>query len=231
MAIARQGKRDARASPVEMTDSLQDGVPGTTFAPAAMLRVPGRCRSGLFSAVFRQQSSRTRSVETPPQAYAMNAAQTDPTTGSQGPSAGAAKEPFDPPQPGLLDTARAIFSELPGLVSDRLDLLTLELKRAGRALALMVVLLVAAAILGVTAWLALWTGLGVGMVQLGLHWALSLLVVLLLNAGAALLAFLRMRALLPLLRLPATRRHLTPDSVAGAASPPAVPVASPAPAL
>jgi hypothetical protein len=147
--------------------------------------------------------------------------------GSGGSSTPGQPQQSKPQQPGLLETLSAILTELPGLVSDRVDLLTLELKRAGRALALMVVLLVACAILGVTAWLALWTGLGVGMVQLGLHWALSLLVVLVLNAGAAWLAFLRIRAMLPLLRLPATRRHLTPDSVAGPAREPSGPMAAP----
>lgn len=118
-------------------------------------------------------------------------------------------------RPGLLATIRSMAGELPGLFSDRLDLLTLELQRSARALAQIVVLLVALSILGVTVWLALWVGIGIGLVELGLHWALSMAVVLALNAGVALLAFVRMRGLLPLLRLPATRRHLRPGSVQG----------------
>lgn len=120
-----------------------------------------------------------------------------------------------PPQRGWWETLQSIWRELPGLVSDRVDLLSLELHRAGRALAQIVALLVGAAILGVTAWLALWAGVAVGLVELGLHWSLSLLLVLALNAGVAWLAIARLRRLLPLLRLPATRRHLTPGRYAG----------------
>lgn len=128
-----------------------------------------------------------------------------------------------PPQKGWLESLQSIWRELPGLVSDRVDLLSLELQRAGRVLAQIVALLVAAAILGVTAWLALWAGIAVGLVQLGLHWSLSLLLVLVLNAGVAGLAIGRLRMLLPLLRLPATRRHLTPGRI----TEPAVPTATP----
>ena len=131
------------------------------------------------------------------------------------PSAAAADFPASaradrPPRLGWLETLQSIWRELPGLVSDRVDLLSLELQRAGRALGQIVALLVAAAILGVTAWLALWAGIAVGLVQLGLHWALSLLLVLGLNAAVAWWALARLRQLLPLLGLPATRRHLTP---------------------
>ncbi len=117
------------------------------------------------------------------------------------------------PPPAWVETLQSIGRELPGLVSDRVDLLSLELQRAGRALAQIVALLVAAAILGVTAWLALWAGVAVGLVQLGLHWSLSLLLVLALNAAVAGLALTRLRLLLPLLGLPATRRHLTPNRI------------------
>lgn len=124
-----------------------------------------------------------------------------------------------PRQPGFVDTLQSIWRELPGLVGDRVELLSLELQRAGRALAQIVALLVAAAILGVTAWLALWAGIAVGLVELGLHWSLSLLLVLALNAGVAWLAIVRLRLLLPLLGLPATRRHLTPGRTAEPPSP------------
>lgn len=124
---------------------------------------------------------------------------------------------------GWLDALQSIWQDLPGLVGDRVELLSLELQRAGQALAQIVALLVAAAILGVTAWLALWAGIAVGMVELGLHWALALSVVLALNAGVAWLATSRLRRLLPLLRLPATRRHLTPGLPTSPNHPPAPP--------
>lgn len=140
-------------------------------------------------------------------------------------------------QQGWLESLQSIWRELAGLVGDRVDLLSLELQRAGRALAQIVALLVSAAILGVTAWLALWAGIAVGLVELGLHWSLSLLVVLMLNTGVALLAVARLRRLLPRLGLPATRRHLTParssepdkasESAAAAAAAGARPAGSP----
>ena len=122
-------------------------------------------------------------------------------------------------QQGWIEALRSIWHELPGLVSDRVDLLALEVQRAGRALAQMVAMVVAAAILGVTAWLALWAGIAVGLVELGLHWSLSLLLVLALNAVTAVLAVMRLRSLLPLLRLPATRRHLAPGRTTEPAAP------------
>jgi hypothetical protein len=126
---------------------------------------------------------------------------------------------------GLLDALQAIWRDLPGLVSDRVDLLSLELLRAGRSLAQIVALIVAAAILGVTAWLVLWVGVAGALVALGLHWAWALLLVLAVNALAAWAAVARVRRLLPNLRLPATRRHLmlSPTTPAPQPPPPAPP--------
>lgn len=101
------------------------------------------------------------------------------------------------------------MQELPGLISDRIELLSLELQRAGQVLAQIVGLIVAAAILAVTAWLALWGGVLMALVNAGLHWAAASLIVLVVNLGACWWAVARVRALALLLRLPATRRHLT----------------------
>lgn len=109
----------------------------------------------------------------------------------------------------MLKSLQGLWRELPGLVSDRIELLSLEVRRAGSALAQIVALVVMAAILGVTAWLALWGVAIGGLMALGLHWAVALLVVLLINLGAAWLAISRARGLVPRLGLPATRRHLT----------------------
>ena len=151
-----------------------------------------------------------------------SSAATDPAPSSPAAAARGAAQ-----QPGWLEALQSIWRELPGLVSDRIDLLSLELRRAGQALVQIVALLVAAAILGVTAWLALWAGIAVGLVELGLHWSLSLLLVLVLNAGVAALAVGRMRRLLPLLQLPVTRRHLSPGQTSAApAAPPAAALAA-----
>lgn len=108
----------------------------------------------------------------------------------------------------LLQTFSSLWRELPGLLSDRVELLSLELQRASHALLQIVVLLVVAAILGVTAWLVLWGGIVAVLLALGLPLAAALLLLLLFNAGAAWLVLRRARALVPRLALPATRRHL-----------------------
>lgn len=113
------------------------------------------------------------------------------------------------PQPSWLTSLQGLVQELPGLISDRVELLSLELQRAGQVLAQMVALIVAAAILAVTAWLALWGGVMVALISAGLHWAVASLIVLVINLGACWWAMARVRALAPLLHLPATRRHLT----------------------
>ncbi|HJV71321.1 phage holin family protein [Ideonella sp.] len=109
----------------------------------------------------------------------------------------------------LIDTVQALLRELPGLFSDRVELFTLELSRASAALGRIVAWLVSIAVVGVTAWLALWAGLGVGLVHLGLHWALALLLVLAVNLLAVVVGLNQVRRLARQLSLPATRRHLT----------------------
>jgi uncharacterized membrane protein YqjE len=140
----------------------------------------------------------------------------------------------DPPPPGspgprqgnsttsLLRQFKAVWRELPGLFSDRVELLSLELQRAAQSLVEIVVLLVGAAILGVTVWLALWAALVSLMVSLGLSLFAALLAAVVLNLVAMMLAVQRMRRLLPRLKLPATRRHLmlSPDPQPVHAPPP-----------
>lgn len=124
------------------------------------------------------------------------------------------------PQPSWLASLQGLLHELPGLISDRIELLSLELQRAGQVLAQIVALIVAAAILAVTAWLALWGGVMVALIDAGLHWAAASLIVLVINLGACWWAVARVRALAPLLKLPATRRHLTLSQPSTASKPP-----------
>ena len=105
-------------------------------------------------------------------------------------------------------TLQDLLAALPGVVSDRLELLTLELQRAGRRMLQILALVLATAMLGATGWLALCSGLGLLLVEQGLGWPLALLVVLLLNLVLAWAAVSRMRRLVGTLGLPATRRHL-----------------------
>jgi uncharacterized membrane protein YqjE len=116
----------------------------------------------------------------------------------------------NPPQPApLLKTLQELWRDLPGLVSDRVELLALELQQAGLALAQIVMLIVVVAIFGVTAWLVLWMAIVAALVAAGLHLAVALGIALLLNALGLGLAAARIQRLTKLLRLPATRRHLT----------------------
>jgi uncharacterized membrane protein YqjE len=103
----------------------------------------------------------------------------------------------------------ALFADLPGLLSDRVHLLSLELRRASNALGQMVALGLLAAILFATAWIALWVGLAAAFLAVGLAWPWIVLLVLVINLGAATWAILRVKALAPLLALPATLRRLT----------------------
>ncbi len=103
----------------------------------------------------------------------------------------------------------ALFADLPGLLTDRVHLLSLELRRASNALGQMVALALLAAILVATAWLTLWVGLAAALLALGLAWPWIVLGMLVINLGAATWALLRVKALAPLLALPATLRRLT----------------------
>ena len=106
-------------------------------------------------------------------------------------------------------TVGALFADLPGLLSDRVHLLSLELRRASDALGQMVALGLLAAILFATAWITLWVGLAAAFLAVGLAWPWIVLLVLFVNLSAAVWALLRVKALAPLLALPATLRRLT----------------------
>jgi uncharacterized membrane protein YqjE len=107
----------------------------------------------------------------------------------------------------------ALLGDLPGLLSDRVHLLSLELQRASNALGQMVALGLLAAILVATAWLALWVGLAAAFLAVGLAWPWIVLLVLFINLSAAAWAVMRVKALAPLLALPATLRQLTSAAV------------------
>lgn len=107
-----------------------------------------------------------------------------------------------------LRTFQEVMAALPGLVSDRLELLALELHRAGRSLVQITALVLVASLLCTTAWLTLCSGLALVAVALGLSWPLALLLVLVVNLALAWAAVWRVRQLLTHLGLPATRRHL-----------------------
>jgi uncharacterized membrane protein YqjE len=117
--------------------------------------------------------------------------------------------PEDDEAMSLPKAAAALLHDLPGLLADRIHLLSLELRRASTALAQMVVLGLLAAILCATAWIALWVGITAALIQAGLDWPWACSLVVFLNLAAAGWAGMRARALAPLLALPATLRRLS----------------------
>src|SRR6516225_698902 len=103
----------------------------------------------------------------------------------------------------------ALLADLPGLFTDRVRLLSLELQRASGALGQMVALGLLAAILVATAWVAFWIGLAAALLALGVAWPWIVLLVLFINLAAAAWCVMRVKRLAPLLALPATLRRLT----------------------
>ena len=123
----------------------------------------------------------------------------------------APKPPDGPPDEivSLPKAIGALFADLPGILTDRVRLLSLELQRASNALGQMVALGLLAAILVATAWLAFWVGLAAAMLALGIAWPWIVLLVLFINLSAATWCVMRVKRLAPLLALPATLRRLT----------------------
>ncbi len=105
-----------------------------------------------------------------------------------------------------------LWRELPGLLSDRVELLGLELRKAGADLLQTVLLLMAAAILGMTAWLGLWAGVVVALWSMGLHLMWALFAVMAINLLAAVALLLTARGITRRPHLAATRRHMTPKT-------------------
>ena len=127
-------------------------------------------------------------------------------------------------------TLGGLLQELPGLISDRVELLSLELNRAGLALLHIVCLGLALTVLGLAGWLLLWTLVTAALVAAGLHWALALLGALLVHGLLGWWVVHRVRQLLPTIGLPATRRRLmfkapAPASSVASHEPPHAPTA------
>lgn len=108
----------------------------------------------------------------------------------------------------LGDLFGGLLQELPGLISDRVELLSLELHRAGLALLHIACLALALTVLGLAGWLLLWTLVTAALVAAGLHWAMALLGALLVHGLLGWWVVHRVRQLLPGIGLPATRRRL-----------------------
>lgn len=110
---------------------------------------------------------------------------------------------------GVHGRLRTMMSALGGMLGDRVLLLSLELRLAGRALGMIVALGAGAAVAALTAWLGLWLALGAWIVDTGGSHALAALVVIVANGALAALCLVKARSLLKMLTLPATLRTLT----------------------
>lgn len=108
----------------------------------------------------------------------------------------------------LMDLFRGIWREVPGLLSDRIELLSAELDRAGLVLLHLAQLGIAMAVLGITAWLMLWCLAVAGLALLGLHWLAAIAVGVAVQIALMIWVFIRVKKLVPLLGLPVTRRRL-----------------------
>lgn len=120
-----------------------------------------------------------------------------------------AKAPEAPSLGPLHALLRQLLGDISGMVGARVELLSLELQLASRALGTIVALLAAAALTAFTAWIALWIALAHWAIDAGFSWGWVAAAVVLVNAAAAVAAALRARRLFPLLGLPATVRRLS----------------------
>lgn len=123
----------------------------------------------------------------------------------------------------LIDLVRGVLYDLPGLIGDRVELFSLEMHRAGIALVKALAMTVVAAVLGVTAWLAMWSIVVGLLVGAGWHWAAANGLAVLINLAAVAWAVRRVRALMKLLALPATRQHLALGTGSSTAAQPPAP--------
>jgi uncharacterized membrane protein YqjE len=120
----------------------------------------------------------------------------------------AAPEGSPLPHHGVLEELFGTLASARGVISDFLELLSLECRRAGLALVWMVACGAVAAILFVTAWLGSMAALALWAVSLGIPWATAVGVVSAANLlAAAIVTYLCLRKSRELL-FTATRRQL-----------------------
>lgn len=114
------------------------------------------------------------------------------------------------PPHSVLDELSDTFASARRVISDFLELLSLEARRAGLTLVWMVACGAVAAILVVTAWLGLMAALALWAVSLGIPWVTAVMVISLANlVAAAIMTSVCIRMSRDLL-FPATRRQLEP---------------------
>ncbi len=116
------------------------------------------------------------------------------------------------PAPGVIDELAGMFASARAVLSDFLDLLTLEARSAGLALMWMLVCGIIAAACVISAWLGLMAALVIGVVSLGYSPLLAVIAIALMNGAAGALLIYRGISISHDLRFSATRRRLSGKS-------------------
>lgn len=123
--------------------------------------------------------------------------------------------------PGTVSLREAVFDLFESLrasLTTRLELVALEGRRAGIALAQMLLVGVLGAILGISAWLVAVWGIAWGLMELGLAPWLAILIVIAANLIGAWACVLVVKKLAQRLLFPATLKHLRVKHPPGASS-------------
>lgn len=119
-----------------------------------------------------------------------------------------AKNQDEVPAPGVIEELTGVFASVRATLSNLLDLLSLEARRAGLALMWMLVCGVIAAACIVSAWLGLMAALVICAVAMGASLLVAVIAVTLVNAAAGGLLIYRAISMSQALRFSATRRQL-----------------------
>jgi uncharacterized membrane protein YqjE len=115
---------------------------------------------------------------------------------------------------GFGEELTGTFASARMLLSNVLDLFTLEARRAGLSLLLMLACGIIGALLAAAAWLGLMAALVLWAVALGADWQVALAAVAVGNLGAAAALFWYCLRVSRNLLFPATRRQLRPTRIA-----------------
>jgi hypothetical protein len=128
--------------------------------------------------------------------------------GDASPGVKAAPGGIQAPPHGVLDELSDTFASARRVISDFLELLSLETRRAGLTLVWMVACGAVAAILAVTAWLGVMAALALWAVSLGISWEIAVAAISLANLLAAVIIALACMRMSRDLLFSATRRQL-----------------------
>lgn len=121
----------------------------------------------------------------------------------------AARYPSQPPGAvSLREALLDLFGSLRASLATRLELVALEGRRAGIALAQMLLVGIIGAILAISAWLVAIWGITWGLMELGLAPWLAILLVIAANLIGAWICLLGVKKLAQRLLFPATLKHL-----------------------